>query len=71
LVDSFGAVDLLPGKEGWLVLEIGTDGVVNHVDRDFDNAGLTDELERRLATAFLKDLPKPWGAGPWVRRVTS
>lgn len=54
LIDSFGAVDLLPRNGEWLVLEIGTDGIHNHVDRDFDNLDLKHELEERLKTAFWK-----------------
>lgn len=52
LLNSFGAVDLLPRGRDWLVLEVGTDGLFNHVDRDFDNAALTEELENRLREAF-------------------
>ena len=66
LFGSFGIVDLLPHQNRWLVLEVGTDGLFNHVDRDFDNPSLAQELDRRLAEAFWKPIGyQPWGAGPW------
>lgn len=69
LFESFGVVDLLPSKRGWLILEVGTDGLFNHVDRDVDNRQLTDEIDKRLAESFWKDTPaKPWGDGQWRRR---
>jgi glutathione synthase/RimK-type ligase-like ATP-grasp enzyme len=53
LLDSFGCADLLRAGDGrWLVLEVGTDGVFNHVDRDIDLPGLPEEIDRRLAAAF-------------------
>lgn len=70
LLESFGVVDLLQSPEGeWLVLEVGTDGVVNHVDRDFDSEELHEELNRRLAEAFWRrSEKKPWGEGNWRLR---
>lgn len=69
LSESFGVVDLLPSARGWVVLEVGTDGLASHVDRDVDYPHLTDELDRRLAEAFWKDSQKkPWGEGEWRRR---
>ncbi len=66
LFDSFGAVDLLPSARGWLVLEVGTDGLFNHVDREVDSPGLQQELNRRLAEAFWRRAAiKPWGDGQW------
>ena len=36
LLDSFGCVDLIQKPAGqWVVLEVGTDGLFNHVDRDW------------------------------------
>lgn len=64
---SFGVVDLIRNGNTWLVLEIGTDGVANHVDRDFDNLTLNDELDERLAVAFWKGFPFPWQK-QWQRR---
>ncbi len=61
LLGSFGAVDLLRRGDDWLVLEVGTDGVFNHVDRDFDSQALEEELNRRLAEAFWSRV----GSGPW------
>ena len=58
LLDSFGCADLLHAGDGrWLVLEVGTDGVFNHVDRDVDLPGLSDEIDRRIAAAFLASQP--------------
>jgi glutathione synthase/RimK-type ligase-like ATP-grasp enzyme len=55
LFNSFGCVDLLRSPAGdWLVLEVGTDGLFNHVDRDLDDPDLENELRRRVADAFWK-----------------
>ena len=55
LWDSFGCVDLLHKPTGeWLVLEVGTDGLFNHVDRDLGDPDLERELHRRVANAFWK-----------------
>lgn len=53
LWNSFGCVDLLrhPTSE-WVALEVGTDGLVNHVDRDLGDPSLEAELNQRLADAF-------------------
>lgn len=53
LYESFGCVDLLHRPSGeWLVLEVGTDGIYNHVDRDLSLPELEAELARRIAGAF-------------------
>lgn len=53
LASSFGGVDLLRDTgDRWLALEVGTDGLWNHVDRDIGVRGITDELEARLTKAF-------------------
>ena len=54
LLDSFGCVDLLydTRKNAWLVLEVGTDGPYNHVDRDLGNETAALEIDTRIATAF-------------------
>lgn len=53
LFESFGCVDLLQRPNGdWLALEVGTDGVFNHVDRELGDAGLEAELGQRVADAF-------------------
>jgi hypothetical protein len=53
LLESFGCTDLVQRPTGeWVVLEVGTDGVYNHVDRDFENLAFQQELDRRLAKAF-------------------
>ena len=55
LWDSFGCVDLLQKPTGeWLVLEVGTDGLFNHVDRDIGDPDLERELQQRVARAFWK-----------------
>ncbi|WP_299410584.1 hypothetical protein [Acaryochloris sp. IP29b_bin.148] len=53
LLQSFGCVDLLfsPSK-GWVVLEVGTDGIFNHVDRDLGIPHLEHEMDLRLADTF-------------------
>jgi hypothetical protein len=67
LADSFGCVDLLqrPGGE-WLALEVGTDGIYNHVDRDLGCEVLEREILERIAHAFWEraGLTPPW-EGPW------
>jgi hypothetical protein len=61
LTDSFGCVDLLQRPSGeWLVLEIGTDGLFNHVDRDLDAPELEAEIQTRIARAFWQ---KAWFSG--------
>ena len=53
LFESFGCVDFLQDNDGkWLVLEIGTDGIFNHVDRNIGNRILEGEIEQRIADAF-------------------
>jgi glutathione synthase/RimK-type ligase-like ATP-grasp enzyme len=53
LLDSFGCVDLLHRPTGdWVVLEVGTDGLFNHVDRDIGDRTLEDEILRRIHAAF-------------------
>jgi hypothetical protein len=53
LINSFGCVDLLlrPGGE-WVVLEVGTDGIFNHVDRDLGLTNIENEIQSRVAQAF-------------------
>jgi len=54
LWDSFGCVDLLRSQNGdWLALEVNTDGLWMHVDRDVPEA-IGIEIEGRLVTAFKK-----------------
>lgn len=53
LLNSFGCADLIRKASGeWVVLEVGTDGLYNHVDRDVGDSDLENELNRRLAEAF-------------------
>jgi glutathione synthase/RimK-type ligase-like ATP-grasp enzyme len=63
LYQSFGIVDLIKDRDGeWYVLEVGTDGIYNYVDRDIENDSLLHEINERLAKAFWKRLgTPPWG----------
>jgi glutathione synthase/RimK-type ligase-like ATP-grasp enzyme len=63
LYQSFGAVDLIKDNNGeWYVLEVGTDGIYNYVDRDLDNENLLHEINERLAKAFWHRVGvPPWG----------
>jgi len=60
---AFGCVDLLQSADGWVVLEVGTDGLHNYVDRAVPEP-LATELDRRIAEAFWATLDRspPWGA---------
>jgi glutathione synthase/RimK-type ligase-like ATP-grasp enzyme len=54
LWDSFGCADLIQTEQGqWLVLEVGTDGLYTHVDRDVGDPRLAQELLHRVKTVFL------------------
>ncbi|MCA9575788.1 MAG: ATP-grasp domain-containing protein [Sandaracinaceae bacterium] len=54
LLSSFGCADLMRDAQGrWLVLEVGTDGVFNHVDRDVDDDAFLATLHARIAEVFL------------------
>ena len=70
LLDSFGCVDLLRRPSGeWVALEVGTDGVFNHVDRDLGLPELECEIQQRVAEAFWSKVgSRPWGRGPWRPR---
>lgn len=67
LLSSFGCVDLIPSTDGdWLVLEVGTDGMFNHVDRDINDADLEKEIQKRITEAFWKPIgTPPWHPNPW------
>lgn len=53
LYDSFGCADLLCRPSGeWVVLEVGTDGLYNHVDRELGNSRFEQEIHSRIAKAF-------------------
>lgn len=55
LWDSFGCVDLLQRETGeWVALEVGTDGLFNHVDRDLNDPVTEGEILRRVCDAFWK-----------------
>lgn len=68
LKDSFGCADLLRRPSGeWLILEVGTDGLFNHVDRDLGLPEMEHELDRQIAEAFWARFGpwRPWGKGDW------
>lgn len=53
LIGSFGCVDLIRRPTGgWVVLEVGTDGLHSHVDRDLGDSAFEAELLERIAGAF-------------------
>ncbi len=51
LVESFGCVDLIDSNDEWLVLEVGTDGNNNFIDRDVPQTVISF-LDDALRTAF-------------------
>lgn len=70
LLDAFGCVDLLRRPTGeFVVLEVGTDGMYNHVDRELNCPELEGEILRRIAEAFWARAGwQPWGSGAWFPR---
>jgi hypothetical protein len=53
LLQTFGCVDLLQRADGsWVVLEVGTDGLFTHVDRDLSNSAFEAELLERICDSF-------------------
>jgi glutathione synthase/RimK-type ligase-like ATP-grasp enzyme len=70
LLNSFGCVDLIQRPSGqWVVLEVGTDGMFNFVDRDLGIPELETEIQRRIAQAFWARLgAPPWSPGSWRPR---
>ncbi|MBY0527216.1 MAG: ATP-grasp domain-containing protein [Gemmataceae bacterium] len=70
LLGSFGCVDLLSKPSGqWVVLEVGTDGMYNHVDRDLGLPELELTIQRRVAEAFWSRADwRPWGSEAWRPR---
>lgn len=71
LLPTFGCVDLLQRPSGeWVVLEVGTDGLFNHVDRELGLPAIEEQLQRFVAEAFWARLGewRPWGIGPWRAR---
>jgi len=70
LLDSFGCVDLLRRDTGeFVVLEVGTDGKFNHVDRELNSPELEREIQQRIAESFWARVGwQPWGSGKWFPR---
>ena len=64
LWNSMGCVDLLQRSTGeWLALEVGTDGICNHIDREVENPELIQAWDQKVAEAFWKWVGQapPWG----------
>ncbi len=70
LLNSFGCVDLLRRPSGeFVVLEVGTDGMFNHVDRELGCPDFEKEILRRIAESFWRRVGwQPWGSGAWFPR---
>ena len=51
-----------------MVLEVGTDGLHNHIDRDLGDPELERELRRVAESFWARVGSPPWGAGPWKPR---
>jgi glutathione synthase/RimK-type ligase-like ATP-grasp enzyme len=59
LTGSFGCADLIQSPTGeWLVLEVGSDGLFNHVDRDLNSPELEIELNNQLRQAVASYISK-------------
>lgn len=72
LIDSFGCVDLLCRPSGeWVALEVGTDGMFNHVDRDLGCPELEKEILRRIAESFWWGFDRLLSAGSASARQCS
>lgn len=57
LFNSLGCADFIQDNDGnWLVLEVGTDGIFNHVDRNIDNGLLEKEILEKIALAFWSNI---------------
>lgn len=57
LLNSFGCVDLIRRESGeWLVLEIGTDGLFNYVDRSLGIPDVENTVKTKITQAFDKYL---------------
>ena len=55
LLQTFGCVDLLQRADGsWVVLEVGTDGLFTHVDRDLSDSAFEAELLERICDSFAR-----------------
>jgi glutathione synthase/RimK-type ligase-like ATP-grasp enzyme len=70
LLNAFGCVDLLQKPTGeWVALEVGTDGLVNHVDRALDDVEMEAEILCRVAEGFWKWVgsPPPWAYSSRLR----
>ena len=53
IYESFGCVDLLQDRNGsWLVLEVGTDGIFNYVDRNLGISELEERIDKEISKAF-------------------
>jgi hypothetical protein len=53
LLESFGCADLLQRPSGeWVVLEVGTDGLFNQVDRELGDPVFEQQLMERVRDSF-------------------
>ena len=53
LLNSFGCADLIQTADGkWLLLEVGTDGQFNHVDRELGLPQMENEITERITKSF-------------------
>lgn len=53
LLQTFGCVDLLQRSDGsWVVLEVGTDGLFTHLDRDLNDSAFETGLLERVCDSF-------------------
>lgn len=63
LLQTFGCVDLLQRSDGsWVVLEVGTDGLFTHVDRDLGDSAFEAELLERVCDSFSRRFRSLHGA---------
>lgn len=56
LLKTFGCVDLIRSQNNeWLVLEVGTDGLFNHVDREIGDPAFENVLLQKIMKAFWQE----------------
>jgi len=56
LWNAFGCADLIRSQDNrWLVLEVGTDGLFNHVDRDIGDSAFENILLQKIVKAFWQE----------------
>ncbi len=78
LLGAFGCVDLLRRPSGeWIVLEVGTDGMFNHVDRDLgcrswsrSCSGGSRRCSGRGLAGGVRGVPAGGAPDKWLRRIS-